>query len=239
MERTRIDLTLPTCWGDLTLQQLRTVVEVLLMSLTDEERLVLLFFRLSGVKTLGAKTSGFQFCVTSDGKKFAIKDWELAAFSGMLRWVIATEPDVLPNPTAAEDCLRDMSFEDWFETDMHLRMYEQDGDLSHFDIIMARLEGKARKVDATEAMMIRMWWVSLSNRLADMYPNAFEKHSVGEGGSYNPFKSLQDIHLLLNDDRPQENGRIDESNLHDVLAALDSRIGKMKRRKTELERIRR
>lgn len=238
--RRRIDLTVPARWGDLTLPQLRTVVEVLLMTLTDEERLVLLFFRLAGVKTLGSsRTPGSRLCVTADGKRFVIKDWELAAIGGLLRWVIDTEPDELPNPTGADDYLRDMTFGDWFETDTHIRLYEQDRDLSHFDTVVPKLEGAMRQVDELDAMMIRLWWVSLSSRFASMYPDAFECKTKGEGSSYNPFKSLQEIHLLLNDDRPQENGRIDDARLHDVLAALDSRIGKLKRRKSEMAGMRR
>lgn len=69
-----------------------------------------------------------------------------------------------------------------------------------------------------------------------MYPNVFAK-SEGSGGVYNPFKSLQEMHLLLNDDRPQDNEKIDDARLHDVLSALDSKIEKLKRREAEYNKL--
>lgn len=73
------------------------------------------------------------------------------------------------------------------------------------------------------------------SQLAPMYPNMFAKS--GSGGERNPFKTLQEIHLLLNDDRPQDNEKIDDSRLHDVLSALDSKIEKLKRREAELRKL--
>lgn len=67
-----------------------------------------------------------------------------------------------------------------------------------------------------------------------MYPNVF---APSNGGEFNPFKSLQEMHLLLNDDRPQDNERIDNARLHDVLSALDSKIEKMKIREAEYNRL--
>ena len=48
---------------------------------------------------------------------------------------------------------------------------------------------------------------------------------------------MQDFHLLLNDDRPQDNEKIDDARLHDVLSALDSKIEKQKREAAAYEKI--
>jgi hypothetical protein len=41
----------------------------------------------------------------------------------------------------------------------------------------------------------------------------------------------------LNEDRPQDNEKIDDARLHDVLSALDSKIEKLKRREAEYNKI--
>lgn len=231
-------MTLPICWGDLTLQQLRTVVEVLLMQLSPEERLTVLFCRLSGVKIM-ERREGTTRLKADDGSRFDMPDALLADCAERLRWIIDQAPDELPNPTKTDEYLRDMSFGDWFETDTHFRLYESDKDLSHFDTIVPKLYGDTHQVDKVDAEVLRMWWNMVMSRISARYPNVFSSSGGNGDGMADPFKNLQEMHLLLNDDRPQENERIDDSRLHDVLAALDSKIGKLKRQKAELERIRR
>ena len=228
-----VNLTAPTKWGELTADQFRMVVKTMLLHLTESERLFVLFCQLTGIRRYADEDNKF---VTSDGQDFRMEDWQVADFCDRLRWLIDTVPDDLPNPTKKDAYLRDISFGDWFEADTQFRLYEDDNDLTHFATILPKLGEEAHEIDDAEAIMLKMWWNCVMGKIGPMYPNVFTKNEGG-GGECNPFKTLQEMHLLLNDDRPQDNEKIDEARLHDVLSALDSKIEKLKRREAEYNRL--
>lgn len=228
-----INLTAPTKWGELTADQFRMVVKVSLLHLTESERLFVLLCQLTGIRRYVDEDNKF---VTADGQDFRLQDYEIVDFCERLRWLIDTVPDVIPNPSKRDDYLRDISFGDWFEADIQFRQYEDDHDLSHFNIILRKLGEWPRMIDEAEAIVLKLWWNYVMGVIGPMYPNVFAK-SEGGGGGFNPFKNLQEMHLLLNDDRPQDNEKIDDARLHDVLSALDSKIEKLKRRDAELKKL--
>lgn len=232
-----INLTAPTKWSELTADQFRMVVKTMLLHLTESERLLVLLCQLTGIRIYGEPSGGkTELFVTAEGQAFTMQDYEIEDFCNRLRWLIDTVPDDLPNPTKKDAYLRDISFGDWFEADTQFRLYEDDNDLNHFSVILPKLGEEAHEVDETEAVMLKMWWNCVMAQIAPMYPNVFAK-SEGSGGGFNPFKNLQEMHLLLNDDRPQDNEKIDDARLHDVLSALDSKIEKLKRREAEYNRL--
>lgn len=228
-----INLTAPTKWSELTADQFRFVVKVSLLHLTESERLFVLLCQLTGIRRYVDEDNKF---VTADGQDFRLQDYEIVDFCERLRWLIDTVPDVIPNPSKRDDYLRDISFGDWFEADIQFRQYEDDHDLSHFNIILRKLGEWPRMIDEAEAIVLKLWWNYVMGLIGPMYPNVFAK-SEGSGGGFNPFKNLQEMHLLLNDDRPQDNEKIDDARLHDVLSALDSKIEKLKRRDAELKKL--
>lgn len=89
------------------------------------------------------------------------------------------------------------------------------------------------------ATMLKVWWQSVMVQIAPLYPNVFAKSDPKDGVSsiYNPFKQLQEFHLMLNDGRPQDNEKIDNARLHDVLSAMDSKIERQKREAAALKRM--
>ncbi len=229
-----IELKAPTDWSELTKEQFRMVVETLQLHLTEEEMLFTLFCQLTGVRRYD-DTMKF---VTEDGQDFRLQDWELADFCDRFRWIIETEPESIPNPTCKDDYLRDMSFGDWFEIDTQLRLYADDYDISRFDVILPKLGlAVVKPMSKTTAAMIGLWWRSVMETIAPLYPNVFEKRDDSSDTTYDPFRQLQDFHLLLNDDHPQENAKIDEANVHDVLSALDNKIMKLRIRQEQIDQM--
>lgn len=232
-----IDLKAPKKWAELTLDQFRMVVEALLLHLTEQERLFLLLCQLTGIRKYDEEGK----FVTDDGQDFRLKDYELADFCNSLRWILADDPIGVPNPSKVDDYLRDMSFGDWFETDTQFRLYDDDLDLAHFDIILPKLgmADEPRPVGTVTATMLKLWWHSVMGLIAPMYPNVFERSDPNSGAAsvYNPFRQLQDFHLILNEDHPQDNEKIDDARLHDVLSALDSKIEKQKREAAAYNKI--
>lgn len=229
-----LNLKAPANWSELTKDQFRMVVETLQLHLNEEEMLFVLFCQLTGVRRYD-DTMKF---VTEDGQDFRLQDWELADFCNRFRWIIETEPESIPNPTCKDDYLRDMSFGDWFETDTQLRLFAEDFDMSHFDVILPKLGlSVVKPIGKTTATMISLWWRSVMETIAPAYPHVFEQGDSSQESSYNPFSQLQNFHLLLNDNHPQENAKIDETNVHDVLSALNNKIWELKLKQEQVEKI--
>lgn len=235
----RIDLTAPASWEGLTRQQLVDVAGVLCLHLQREEMLVTLFCTLADVRL---QRKGKAYTLRHGETSAPISVEEIADLSGRFGWVIDTEPDRLPNPSQADDFLRDISFGDWFEADVHFRLYEKDEDKAHFDIILPLLKEDPRRMEDAEAKAYLWWWHTVQMQLAGAYPNVMEKKDEPdpeEESPYDPFRQLQLFHLLLNDDKPQENERIDNTRLHDVLSALDNKVLKLKMQQDQLEKLKR
>lgn len=237
----RIDLTAPSDWGELTQQQLVDVAGTLCLRLQREEMLVTLFCLLTDVRL---ELKGSDYTLRHGEESVAVSIGMMADLCDRFAWIIDTEPDRLPNPTKADDFLRDMTFGDWFEADVHFRLYEKDGDPAHFASILPLLKEQPREMDVAEAKAYLWWWRTVQKQLAECYPNVLENRDPSGQGEASedaqepdPFKQLQNLHLLLNDDKPQDNDRIDNTRLHDVLSALDNKIMKLKARREELEKL--
>lgn len=226
-----IDLKAPKGWGELSCEDFLRVMEVGTMQLTREERLLVLLCHFTGIR----RRNGNRY-VTADGRPFTMQPWQLADFCDRLAWMLDEKPDRVPNPTKRDEWIRDMSFGDWFETDTQLRLLVADRDPSHWSVIGPKLGIDGTPSEAVEAMVM-LWWNQVSDALAQTYPNVFPDNEGDEKRDYDPFKAIQNMHLLLNDDRPQDNKAIDDANVHDVLSALDSKIEKIRRENAAMRRI--
>ena len=235
-----VDLKAPASWKDLSKDDFLYVMEVDLMHLTREERLMVLLCHFTGIRMRGEPTGvGTELFVTAEGQVFTLQDYEIADFCERLAWMVDSPPDVVPNPSHCDDYLRDMSFGDWFEADTQFRMFDDDQDPAHFDIILPKLGMEKKPIEQKLAVMLKLWWHSVMDSIAPLYPNVFEKADPKEAAprEYNPFKQLQEFHLMLNDGCPQDNEKIDNARLHDVLSALDSKIERQKRKAAALKRM--
>jgi len=221
----KIELSAPRGWGDLTLDQFRDIAKLMCLQLTREELLIVAFCQLTGVKRL--ERNDF---VTSEGIKFTLSDRQVQDLCDGLKWLLDEIPEHVANPSGADEYLRSMSFGDYYEADCQMRMYEADRDVKHFDNILPKFGETPRIVEDYDATMYLIWWNSISMMLKDRYPHVFAD-SVNGSTMRDAFGVLQDIHAMLDDDRPQDDAAIDETNLHSVFNALENRIIKAKRDK--------
>ena len=239
----RIDLKAPSNWRELTVDQLRIVAEVLRLHFTKEEMLVVLLCRLTGIRMQGgASGNGPEVFVTADGQSFTMHDYELADFASRFEWVFADEPCDIANPTKADGHMRGVKFGDWFRADALFHdlakgRNEDDCNLKDMRQALALLGHKDVSFpnDAVEFDMVLLWWHGVGNMLRVLYPYVFARSGEPSKG-YSPFKNLQNIHLMLNGGRPQDNEAIDRCDLHDVLSALNHKIEEAEMLKKQLEK---
>ena len=230
----KIELKAPESWAELSLDDFRFVAKFMMENLSREEFLIIMFCHFTGVKIV--RSDGELYKFVHDGKIFFLSNPEVADLCGRFSWLYDTAPDVVPNPSKMDAMIRDMSFIEYYKTDVQMRLYEKDRDLAHFDTILPLLNEEVRSVDADEALVYSMWWHTVETMLMRRYPNVF-RQSDGGSEDGDPFGTLQNIHLMLNDNRPQDNAQIDNANVHDVLSALNNKMEEIRFKNEQIEKM--
>ncbi len=256
MSTVRIDLEAPMSWQALSSGQVRAVARITHGGLLREEQLIALFCELCGVTlshegeviilhrgeeatpidvlALGDLSSRFGWVLDTE------PDDTACPFEGINRYLL------------------DTTFGDYFHADAMLLRFATTGDMecarraykdldgmearqerwreslreglvtkTEYEAELERLRKKYDSMDEVEAWAMQLWWCGVTNGLKVRYPLVFE--SPGDSGEgYNPIEARRNIMLLLNDGKPQDNEKIEQSNLHDVLSALQHKIEKAK-----------
>ena len=230
-----IDLHTPTCWKELTTEQLREVVELALMGLHREEYLLVLFCRFAGLKMIASKEQADEKTVVRTKFKhgdivFALEDWQVSDFCGRLAFVLDEQmPMDVAWPWKWNRYLYATSFGDWFKADAQMLGFALEGDLERLKGAMKYLGDPHDTLEPSDITLMLRWYECFKDWLRERYPLVFQKAEQGsEEGPASPVETRQNIMLMLNDNRPQDNELIEKSNVHDVLAALQHKIEEAK-----------
>lgn len=227
-----IDLHTPTCWKELTTEQLREVVELALMGLHREEYLLVLFCKFANVKMVTGTADEDEKKVVhtrftdTDGNEFELEDWQVSDFCGRLAFVLDEQmPMNVAWPWKWNRYLYATSFGDWFKADAQMLGFALEGDLERLKGAMKYLGDPHDTLEPSDITLMLRWYECFKNWLQERYPLVFQKAEQGsEEGPASPVETRQNIMLMLNDNRPQDNELIEKSNVHDVLAALQHKI---------------
>lgn len=241
-----IDLKTPTCWQEVTPEQLRFIVDLVNKGLRREEYLLVLLCEISGIKMVagtteedGKKVVHTQF-KTADGQVFDLEDWQVSEFCGRLSFVF---DEAMPIETAWpfkwDRYLMNTSFGDWFHADAQMLGFTLDGDIERLKCAMKDLgdpHDDLQPLDADVVLMLK-WYDCFKDWLQERYPFVFQKAEPGTESPTSPIEARQSIMLMLNDGRPQDNEAIEKSNMHDVLAALQHKIEEAKHIEEQMKKI--
>lgn len=227
-----IDLHTPTCWKELTTEQLREVVELALMGLHREEYLLVLFCKFANVKVLigsADEDDKKKVCTRfadADGNEFELEDWQVSDFCGRLAFVLDEQmPMEVAWPWKWNRYLYATSFGDWFKADAQMLGFALEGDSERLKGAMKYLGDPHDTLEPSDITLLLRWYECFKDWLRDRYPLVFKKPEPGsEEGPASPVETRQTIMLMLNENRPQDNEAIENSNVHDVLAALQHKI---------------
>ena len=212
-----IDLKAPESWSELTLDQLKTVVRLMRLHLTREEFLLALFLNFTGVK----KADGS--FIAADGRRFALTDGQVMDFCNRFSFILDEMPCDIANPTSVDRHLNNITFGSYFHADSLMYGYHLRGDTEMVRKALGDLGEKVDKIDDDYADLVSLWWTGVQQWLKEQYPHVFAD-GEGTGEAYSPLKARQNILLMLNEGKPQDNDRIEQSQVHDVLGALEYRI---------------
>lgn len=229
----RIDISVPTGWNELSVDQLLEVSRVMDLALTREEVLFVLTCRFGGLKLIQT-VGGVSVFTDKEKHRFALQDWQIVDFCKRLSWVLDTVPVDIVSPLGIDGHLNELSFEDYFQADALMFRYTYTGDVMFLRQALRQLGYRKRCRHRVMRRAVSIWWTGVQGYLKELYPNVFA--GDGYADEYNPRETYKNIMLMLNDDRPQENETICKTNVHDVLSALESKIEKSKRMEEQIKK---
>ncbi len=224
-----IDLHTPTCWKELTTEQLREVVELALMGLHREEYLLVLFCKFANVVMLVGSSTDPEAVKNrfrdSEGQEFELEDWQVAEFCGRLSFVLDEQmPMEVAWPWKWNRYLLATSFGDWFHADAQMLGFALDGNPERLKGAMKDLGDPPETLEPSDITLLLRWYECFKDYLQQTYPLVFQKAEPGANSPTTPIEARQNIMLMLNEGHPQDNEAIEKTNVHDVLAALQHKI---------------
>lgn len=241
----RIDLHVPTRWQEVSTDQLRAIVHESFGELRRDEYLLMLLLRFSNISMIAGSTAdgedGVQRTMFKDqeGHVFELEDWQTADFCHHLNYVLDEPMPIDCQWPFRWDCyLSDTSFGDWFHADAQMLGYAMDGNAERLNVVTKDLGDPHDKLDTTDTVLLMRWYDCFKEWIQQRYPLVFSKPDAGEGTMVSPIDARQNIMLMLNDGRPQDNDAIERSNVHDVLSALQHKIEEAKHLEEQMRKHR-
>ena len=167
---------------------------------------------------------------------FELENWQVSDFCGRLAFLWDEDLPWDANwPFAWNHHLLDTTFGDWFHADALILGFSMSGDIEQLKGAMKDLGDPHPDLqpNSPDVVLMLKWYELFKAWLQEKYPLVLQKSdpSSGTASSYDPIEARQDIMLMLNDGKPQDNEDIERSNMHDVLAALQYKIEDAQRAK--------
>ena len=228
-----IDIKAPVAWNQLTLKQLYIVAELFDLDLDRDTLLLVSFCRLAGLKILRSKGE----VLFEKGKtRFKLEAYQIKEFSEKMAFLLDEYPVDIVNPTKINGHLLDTKFGSYFYADAMMLRYSITHKRRFIRKALKELGQRCRFISRRKAVAVSLWWQGVQGYIEGLYPLVFHRSKGGEPQTKSPFLILQDLFLMLNDNRPQDNKLIEESDVHGVLSALNNKIDQYNKEKEALKK---
>lgn len=219
-----IDLKYPTSWTEVSREQLMIISALMLKNLTREEFLFVSFCRLTGIHLLmrpgqDEDTLAAVYHFKKGKHRFDMPVTAIQQACEELSFVLDTValPDSpLPGVNAR---LYDKTFKQFYFADAYFGRYQETKEMKWLALMCESLTGKQPRLKPVDAVALTFWWIGLKGHYKKTYPNVFTE---GESSGKNPAETLQEILSCLNNDKPQDNKMILDTEVNAVLLALDN-----------------
>lgn len=226
------DIKAPMHWNELTLKQLDIVAWLFQLNLDRETLLMTAFCTLAGIK-IRHDIHGLRF--VSGKNVFKLEPYQLSDFCNRMSWLIDEKPVDIVNPTKINGHLIDVNFGSYFYADTMMGRFDSTGKVLYVRKALRELGCRTWFLSAKKAVAIRLWWNGVQGYLQNLYPNVFPQ-GQSDGRAVSPFNTLQNLLLMLNDNKPQENKLIEDADAHGVLAAMNNKIEQYEKLKEDMKK---
>ena len=220
-----INLNYPTSWEEVTRKQLLIIASYILKGRSREDFLLGVFCKITGIRIVyksgvNEGTATAQHCFAKGRVKFLFPLSTIHTACEELSFILEKtglpECPILPLSTK----LHGVSFKQYYFANAYFHRYQQVKDISLIHKMHEALTGKQlKKIEPHEVLAITIWWSGLQSFLKEKYPNVFSDEGDPDE-SKTPADTLQEILAALNNNKPQENDNILNSEVHSVFHAL-------------------
>ncbi|MBR5215279.1 MAG: hypothetical protein IKV80_03525 [Bacteroidales bacterium] len=229
-----INITAPLSWNELSLRDLKHVAQVMMLPELDRTHAsILLFCKLAGLKM---KKNIAESVFFKKGKlKFILEPYQLMDFSQRFNYIFDEKPCDIVNPTKIDTHLIDVKFGDYYFANAMMMRYQFTGERKFVRHALKTLGQRSIYLSKMKGQMIWIWWMGVQSYLQELYPLVFPKGGDNETDKTS-YQILQDIFLMLNENKPQDNKEIAQAELHSVLSALQNKIEQYNRERESLKK---
>ena len=245
-----IDLRAPTCWEELSPEQVLFVAALYDKGIERADFLSRAFIKFTNIKALQGLTYGgrFRFC---RGKEFfSLDPADFHAFAEKLSWLVESpglmQPPGIKGYASPDRMMYDSTLDEYLTADfLYIGAARCDGEerremLCRFIAALWRCQGEAfadelpelryRKFQRKKSVHTAafLWWTGLKNKLREQYPSVF---AGGEGSEISPRETALCLLSIFNEGKPQDNERILRTKAHEVFWELELKINTNRERK--------
>ena len=155
------------------------------------------------------------------GKSYVISPKVIQEACSQLEFILDTV-GLAPSPLPRMDRkLYGVSFKQYYQADAYMLRYaaEQSNEKWLKEAVKALTGGRIRKLTDWQKKGMVIWWNGVKKYLMAKYPYLLQEG--GEITDKTPADILQELLSTMNDNKPQENDKILESDVHSVLFTLN------------------
>ncbi|MCR5035857.1 MAG: hypothetical protein K6A73_00855 [Bacteroidales bacterium] len=228
-----IDIKVPKGWSDLDIRQLAIVAKLIDLDLDRRQLLLVSFCTLSGIR-IRHSARGLRYVYNK--QEFKLEPYQLSEFCNRMEWLIDERPVDIVNPTKIHPHLIDVKFGSYFYADAMMSRYGKTGKPRFVRKALKELGQGCLFMSKHKASIVQLWWNGVQGYLQKIYPLVFPSSDDKNKNTQSPFTILQNLLLMLNENRPQDNRLIEDADAHGVLAALNNKIDQYEKMKERIKK---
>lgn len=232
-----IALRYPRSWEEVTSEDLKIIAKQMLCKRTREDFLFEVFCRINKVRVLFKQgqdedTPSAVYYFKRKQDKFSLGVDVIATACEELSFIL-DEIGLPESPiNSVNRKLYEISFEQYFFANTYYSRFVSDPDngLEFLKLMVSTLTKRnCHSIKYDEAVEIRIWWDGLQKTLSEMYPNVLKLGEGDNGEQSSPAEVLTKMLGVLNENHPERNKQILETDVHSVLQALENIYEQSKR----------
>lgn len=222
----KINIDFAQSWGDMCQEDFRNVCTILSESHGRQETLFLCLCALAHIRPdnqikYNPELLKDNIAFIIGNESYIISPKDIQAACSQLEYIydsVGLPPCPLPG---MDRKLYGVSFKAYYTADAYMLRYQAENNGSYLkEAAKSLTNGRIRKLLPWQQTGLNIWWTGVKHYLMEKYPHVLQE---GEGSVVDKTMDeiLLDLLSCMNDNKPQNNEKILDSDVHSVLYCLD------------------
>lgn len=223
-----VNITYPVCWEKMSSEDFETVCRIISSEQKRSEP-ELLFLLLCSLAKMRPDNISYDPDALKDNvvfkigsKCYVISPKVIQAGCSDLGFILHSI-GLSPSPFRMVDRkLYGITFGQYYEADAMIMRYNDTQDSIYLEQAAAILNRHKVNMPVWRQKALIIWWNGIKKYLLEKYPYIFQEGDSYEAVEKSPADILQELLSAMNSDRPQDNDKILNTELHSVLYSLNN-----------------